>query len=246
MGRLSPWWLVFEATRLNRHQDRWWSTIPTTPVAVITITHSFRALRFLGDAVQRVARPRHFDVSRDVIHVCLVPRGRLSETMTEISCRLDIARRPRSVDRPAEFDPGLLELLHMRLHRGLLAREIFQCVVAIVLVIQRTLAQAFRLVLHLLDDRGLLLRVLGQEARILRIAAHAVDHVRFDDGRVGLRREVFPLHAIFPFQKFVVGRRRRFRLERTFLILLHHLMESFYSDLTMRTSHTNGLLCKQI
>ena len=50
--------------------------------------------------------------------------------------------------------------LHLLLYDALLPREILQRIVAVILVKESTLAQAFGLVLHLLDDRCFLLWVL--------------------------------------------------------------------------------------
>ena len=89
------------------------------------------------------------------------------------------------------FEPGDSFLMNLLIHDFLLAREILQRVIAVILVPQTALAEALRLVLHLLYYGGFFLRVLRKHSAVLSktmagAAVFAIDDVGFDDCRVGV------------------------------------------------------------
>ena len=98
------------------------------------------------------------------------------------------------------FEPRRNLLLHLVIHDPLLARKVFQRVIAVILVPVIALTHTFGLVLHLFNDRGFLLRVLWQMLRILRKLFYAistaarVDHIRLNYSCVCLTLQVFARH----------------------------------------------------
>ena len=89
--------------------------------------------------------------------------------------------------------------LDLLLHIPLLACKVFESIIAVVFVEQTAFAKPLRLVLHLLNNGGFLLWILGKHACILCESGRAINHVRLDDGGVGVRAEIFAGQILFPF-----------------------------------------------